>query len=111
MGRRPSASLFARSDLALEQSVPAYADPHPPPIATWTHSETIMYQGMVFLQDLEQTMELLAEVAVHAQYTEEEVRVYPVSRCAPYYFVVACFSRHTFPLAAPVFSSDAETAT
>ena len=70
-----------------------------------------MYQGMVFLQDLEQTMELLAEVAVHAQYTEDEVRVYPVSRCAPYYFVLACFSLQTVPLAAPVFSSDAETAT
>lgn len=38
-----------------------------------TNRETIMYQGMVFLQDLEQTMELLAEVAVHAQYTEEEI--------------------------------------
>jgi len=36
-----------------------------------------MYQGMVFLQDLEQTMELLAEVAVHAQYTEDEVRLSP----------------------------------
>lgn len=38
-----------------------------------SNRETIMYQGMVFVDDLEEAMQLLSEVVMKGKYTEEEI--------------------------------------